>query len=297
MITEIWQALSDPWASAIMQRALLDIMLLAVTAGSLGCWVVLYGLSYNTESMAHALFPGLVAAALIGFPTLVGGLVGLVAAASAIAAATRIRGIDRDTSVAIVVTTMFAVGVLLALSSDSPPGLQQLLFGDVLGVSDLDLMLAAVLAVAVVLALHLLRPSILATGFDRSVASALGARPVLIETILLVLLALAIVVAIQALGNLLVVALFVGPAASAWLLTRRIATMMLVATSLATLAGVAGLYLSYHARTATGASIALAIAAIFIIALLADAFNGRVRARRSTLRLASAPPATPPVRS
>ena len=148
--------LTDPWADPVVRRALLEVALLGVTGGALGCWIVFYGLSYSAESLAHALLPGLVVAALTGIPLLLGGAAGLLVAALAIAAAGQVPAIGRDTAVAVVVTTLFGAGVLLALSPASPPGLQSLLFGDVLGVSDGDLALAAGLAVLVLGALALL---------------------------------------------------------------------------------------------------------------------------------------------
>jgi ABC-type Mn2+/Zn2+ transport system permease subunit len=248
--------LVHPWADPTMQRAVAEVALLGLSGGALGCWVVFYGLSYSAESLAHSLFPGLVVAALVGIPLLLGGAVGIVVAALAVAAAARTPEIGRDTAVAVVITTLFGLGVMLALSPSSPPGIQGLLFGDILGVSDGDLLLAGILAVVVLVSLRLLHGQLLVVGFDRSSAHAFGGRPVLVDTALLILLALAILVAVQGLGNLLVVAVLVAPAATARLLTRRIVPMMALACALAVVAGVAGLYLSYYASTAAGASIA-----------------------------------------
>ncbi len=125
--------LTDPFSAGIMQRALLEILILGAVGGALGCWIVLAELSYGAESLAHGMFPGLVIAALTGLPLLLGGAIGIVVAALAVALAGRIDGIGRDNAVAVVVTTLFGLGVLLALSPDVPPGIQGLLFGDILG--------------------------------------------------------------------------------------------------------------------------------------------------------------------
>src|SRR3954468_16169447 len=130
----MWHALIEPWQEPIMQRALLEVALIGACGGLLGCWVVFYELSYSAESLAHALFPGLVVAALLGLPLLLGAGAGIVVAAVAVAVAGRAPEVGRDTAVAVVVTTLLGLGVLLALSPSSPPGLQALLFGDVLGV-------------------------------------------------------------------------------------------------------------------------------------------------------------------
>jgi ABC-type Mn2+/Zn2+ transport system permease subunit len=257
----------EPLTEPFMQRAIAEMTLLALAGGALGCWVVLYELSYAAESLAHSLFPGLVIAAIAGIPLLLGATPAIVLAALAIAVASRLPGVGREVGVAVVVTTMFGLGVLLALSPDSPPGIEGLLFGDILGPSDGDIAAAAVLLAVIVVALPLLHGRLLATGFDRDGARALGLSPGFADTALLVLLAAATVVAVQGLGNLLVVAVFVGPAATARNLTDRIGPMIALAAALAVLAGLVGLYLSYYAGTAGGASVALAIVALYLLSL------------------------------
>jgi len=232
--------LTAPWSEPVLQRAFAEVALIGLVGGLLGCWLVLYELSYSAESLAHALFPGLVAG--------------------------RAREIGRDTAVAVVVTTLFGAGALLALAPASPPGLGALLFGDVLGVSDADLALAGGLAALLFAALALLHGRLLAVGFDRGTARALGVSPLAVDAALLVLLALAIVVAVQGLGNLLVVAVLIGPAATARLVAQRMRSMMAVSAAVAVVAGSAGLYLSYYAGTAAGASIAAVLVAMFLVA-------------------------------
>jgi len=258
--------LTDPWADPVGRRALLEVVLLGITGGALGCWIVFYELSYSAESLAHALLPGLVIAALTGLPLLLGGAGGVLVAAAAVAAAGQVPTIGRDTAVAVVVTTLFGAGALLALSPSSPPGLQSLLFGDILGVSNADLALAAALAATVLTTLVLLHGRLLAVGFDRLSAPGLGVRPLVVDLALLVLVALALLVAVQGLGNLLVVAVLVAPAAAARLVTRRMGPMMLASAAIAVLAGLGGLYLSYYAGTAAGASIAAMLVAAYLLA-------------------------------
>ncbi len=274
----------EPLTEPFMQRAIAEMTLLALAGGALGCWVVLHELSYAAESLAHSLFPGLVLAAIAGLPLLLGATPAVILAALAIALATRLRDVGRDVGVAVVVTTMFGLGVLLALSPDSPPGIEALLFGDVLGPSDGDIAAAAALVVLLAVALPLLHGRLLATGFDRDAAGALGLRPGWTDAALLVLLATATVVAVQGLGNLLVVAVFVGPAATARNLSDRIVPTIAISAGVAVLAGVAGLYLSYYAGTAGGASVALAIVALYLLSLLPAALR---RPRPAGLRTAA----------
>ncbi len=263
-----------------MQRALAEMALLGLAGGALGCWVVLYEFSYAAESLAHSVFPGLVIAAIAGAPLLLGAAPAVVVAALAIAVVSRLRGVGGDLGVAVVVTTMFGLGILLALSPDSPPGIEALLFGDILAPTDADLAAAAVLVALVGVALPLLHWRLLATGFDRASARALGVSPTVVDAALLVLLAAAIVVAVQGLGNLLVVAVFVGPAAAARQLTDRVWPMIALAAAIAVLAGIAGLYLSYYAGTAGGASVALAIVGSYLASLVL----GRLRFLKPTGR-------------
>ncbi len=257
-----------------MLRALVEVALIGIAGGALGCWVVFYGFSYAAESLAHSLFPGLVLAALAGIPLLLGAVPAAALAALAITLAARINGVSREAAIAVVVTTMFGLGALLALSPQSPPGIESLLFGDLFGVTDADLLAAVALAGCVLLALRLLHGRLLIAGFDRRSAKALGVSPALADAALLLLLAAGIVVAVQGLGNLLVVAVFVGPAAAARGLSERMLPMMALAAGLAVLAGVAGLYLSYYAGTAGGASVALAIVALYLASLPLGRWRG-----------------------
>lgn len=259
------QWLTDPWAQSLGRRALLEVILLGVAGGTLGCWLVFYNLAYSAESLAHSLLPGLVGAALLGVPLLLGGAAGLLVGAVAVALAGRIEGIGRDTAVAVVVTALFGLGVLLALSPETPAGLQGLLFGDVLGVNDTDLALAGVLVAVLLVALRLGHDRLLVVGFDRLNAAALGVRPFAVDVMLLVGLAAALLVAVQGLGSLLVVAVLIAPASAARLLTRRMAPMLAVSAAIASLGGVGGIYLSYHAGTAAGASIAVVLVAVYLL--------------------------------
>lgn len=272
-----------PFQEPFMQRAIAEMTLLAIAGGALGCWVVLYEVSYAAESLAHSIFPGLVLAAIAGIPLLLGATPAIVLAALAIAVVSRLAGVSRDVGVAVVVTTMFGFGVLLALSPQSPPGIETLLFGDILGPSDGDLISAAALVVGLGAALVLLHGRLLATGFDRGGARALGLSPAFADAALLILLAAAIVVAVQGLGNLLVVAVFVGPAAAARNFTNRIGSMIAVAVAIAVLAGLAGLYLSYYVGTAGGASVALAIVAAYLFSVPI----GLIRPNRGRLKPAA----------
>lgn len=260
-------ALVAPWQHGFMQNAALELAMVGLLTGVLGCWIVLYGLSYGAESLAHGALPGLVAATLLGLPLLLGAAVGIGAGALGIALVATIPTIGRDAAVAVVVTALFGLGVLLALSPASPPGIQSLLFGDPLAVTTGDLVTTVVLCALALATLAALHRALLAIGFDRGSASALGLRPFAVELALLAVLAIAILVGVQALGNLLVVAILIAPAATARLLARRMPAMMGTAVAVGMGGSVGGLYLSYYGGLAAGASIALVLVGLYAVAL------------------------------
>ena len=260
------ELVTDPLAHGTTLRALIEIVLLGGVSGAIGCWVVLYEISYSAESLAHGLFPGLVGAALLGLPLRLGGAVGILIAAVLIAIASRLATDTADTAIAVVITSMFGLGVLMALSPDSPPGIQELLFGDLLGVSDRDLVIAATVAAAIGGVLWLMHDRLLAIGFDRGTGPAIGTSAATVNTLLLILVAATILIGVQGLGNLLVAAILVGPAATARLLTHRIAPMITVSITVALIAGIAGIYVSYYAKTAAGASIVGCLLLLYLAA-------------------------------
>jgi ABC-type Mn2+/Zn2+ transport system permease subunit len=271
---EAWSWLSEPWSQAFMQHAFAEVALIGLVGGWLGCWVLLYGVSYSAESLSHGMFPGLVGASLLGLPLVVGGAVGAGAAAAGSAGLGSARGIDRDTAVGVVITSLFGLGALLALAPSSPPGIQELLFGDVLAVSRIDLLVTALIALPILALLWTLHERLLAVGFDRSSARAIGIPPRPVELAVMLLVAAAVVVAVQTLGSLLVVAVLVAPAACARLLVNRFAAMARLSAAVAVTGGLGGLYLSYYAGTAGGASIALCLVAAYLVALATNALRG-----------------------
>jgi ABC-type Mn2+/Zn2+ transport system permease subunit len=258
---EVLDFLLDPFSSGIDRRALLELALVGGFCGALGFWVVTERLAYSAESLAHGLLPGLVLAALASAPLLLGAAGGALVAAALIAFAARDARIGPDTGTAVAVTGLVGLGALLALAPDSPQRLEELLFGDPLGVTDGDLAAAAALLLlggAALVALH--RP-LSAVAFDPEGAAAAGLRPGLLRLVLLVLLAAAVAVAVQGLGALLVLAVLIGPPLAVRHHARTPARGMLGGAAVAVLAGIVGIEVSYHAHSAAGASVALALCA------------------------------------
>jgi ABC-type Mn2+/Zn2+ transport system permease subunit len=257
--------LGDP----ITRRALAEVLILGLALGPLGVWVLLHRQAYAAESLSHGLLPGLVLAALAGLPLVLGAAGGALVAAGAIALAGRDERIGSDVGVAVAVSTLFGLGALLALAPDAPPRLEELLFGDLLGISGADLAAAAGLAVAVALVLAAIHRPLALGAFDRPAARSLGAPAARWEAALLALLGVGTVAAAPGLGSLLLVALVIAPAAAALRVTRRLGAALALAAGLAMAAAVGGLALSYYADLAAGASVALCAAAAPTLARLA----------------------------
>src|SRR5689334_17361671 len=241
-----------------MQRALVEALILGLACGPLGVWILLLRRAYAAESLSHAMLPGLVIAALVGAPLILGAAGGVLAAAAGIALVARRGG--GDVGVAVVVSGLFGLGGILALSPETPPRLGELLFGDLLGVTSQDLIAAVVLSLGVLVALAFAYRSLALAGFEQR-----GGRA---DLALLAILGVTTVAAVQGLGNLLLVALILAPAAAALNLAGRLPQVLAIAAGLAAASGVIGLVVSYELEIAAGASVALAAVATAGLALL-----------------------------
>jgi ABC-type Mn2+/Zn2+ transport system permease subunit len=275
--------LLEPLQSGIERRALAEVVLLGGFCGALGCWIATFRLSYPAESLAHGLLPGLVLAALSGVPLLVGSVAGVAVAALAIAFAGRDPRVGSDTATAVAVTGLLGLGGLLALAPDAPARLEELLFGDPLGVDDGDLAAAAALALLGGAALVALRRPLGAVALDAAGARSLGIRPTAVRIALLGLLAAALAVAVQGLGSLLVLAVLIAPAVAVRRHAGSPERAMVAAAATAIAAGIAGIYASHLLGTAAGASVALALC-------LAAAIGTALPARRQAGRSGGSPP-------
>ncbi len=254
--------------SGLLQRALVEVLIVGATCGALGVWLLHLRHTYAAESLAHAMLPGLVLAALVGAPLLLGAAGGVLVAAGLIALAARDTRVGAEIAVGVTVTAAFGLGAVLALAPDVPARLGDLLFGDLLGTSTTDLIAGGALAALVGLALAAGHRSLSLAVFDPLAARSLGVRPGRVELALLVLLALAVVAAVQGLGNLLVLALIVAPAAAAIRLARTVGGQIALAAALGALAGLLGLVASAELDVAAGASVALAAIGLWVIAAL-----------------------------
>ncbi len=260
--------LTDPLAHGFFARGTLELLLLAPLCGGLGIWLIAFRQGYATESLAHGSFPGVVLASLAGVPLGFGAVAGISVAALTTALLSRGRKVKRDIAVAATTTTLLSFGVLIALAPEASPRLDGFLFGDPLGVSQDDLTLAAALLIVGCVALWRSHRRLSVIAFDIQSARALGASPLIAEMTILFVLSLALIGAIPALGNLLTIALLIAPAATAANLTTSLLRRAACATAIAALGSILGLYVSYYLEIATGASVALALIALYALSLV-----------------------------
>jgi len=266
-----------PFDLPFVQRAVVEIALLAVGSGILGTWIVLRGLSFYAHAVGTAAFPGLVLADGLGFSPLLGALATAGIVAVGVAAIANRGRAEYDSATALVLVGALAAGVILASDVFHSQGsVERLLFGSLLLIDSTDQLVAAAVGVAVLLAGAVLGRRWLASGFDRDSARALGARSPLPDLLLLALVAASAVAALDAIGALLSTALLVVPAATTRLLIDRLRTWQLATVALVIVEGVVGLWLSVEANAPPGATIAVVGGATFAVVALGQA--GRTRA-------------------
>jgi ABC-type Mn2+/Zn2+ transport system permease subunit len=262
-------ALLDPLGHGFMQHALLAIVLVGVICGVTGTFVTLRGLAFMGDALAHAIFPGVVIAFVLGGNYLVGGLIAAVLVSLGIGVVGQSSRLTNDTAIGVFFAGAFALGVaIISAQRTYARDVASFLFGSILGVSRGDLLLTGVVGALVLLAMLVFRRELIAVAFDRTFAQAAGLNLWRWDQLFLVLLALAIVVSLQTVGNVLVLAMLVTPAATARLLTDRLPTTILLAAVIGAGSGVAGLYLSYYVGIASGAGVVLIATALFVIAFL-----------------------------
>ena len=277
----------DPFDPEFMQRALLASMLAVVATSIVGTWVVLRGMSFLGDALAHGVLPGMALAVLWGFNITVGALLSAALMVGGVSLVERRSRLAEDTGVGLLFVGMLALGVIIISKSRSfTNDVQSLLFGDVLGVTASDVRLQAIAAGLVLVASLLGYRAFLVLSFNEAKAGSLGLRPAATHLALLALIAVAIVSSFQAVGTLLVFGLLIGPPATAALFVRRVWLCMVVAVALGWLAVVVGLVLSYHYGTAAGATMAGVSVAIFFLVLLAQEVRALVRRAAATAAVA-----------
>lgn len=277
--------LLNPLSYAFMQRGLLAALMVGILCSVIGCYVVLRSMAFLGDAMAHAVLPGIAIAYLLAANLTAGALVAAVIVALGIGFLTRQGAIKEDTAIGIVFTAALALGVALISSVRTyAVDLSHILFGNVLGVSSGDLLLTAGVGAVVLVVMALAYKPFLVISFDPVLAATLRIRVEFFRTLLLVLLALTIVVSIQTVGVGLAAAMLVTPGATAYLLTRRLPSMMALAGLIGAISSVVGLYVSYYLNVASGAAVVLTATLFFLLVFLFAPGRGWVWQRRRAAR-------------
>jgi manganese/iron transport system permease protein len=261
--------LTKPLTYEFMQRGVLASTLVGVLCAVVGCYVVLRGMAFLGDALAHAILPGVAIAYLVGGNLLLGALVAAIAVAIGVGFLSRQGTLKEDTAIGILFAAALSLGVLLISSIRTyAVDLTHIMFGNVLGVSTEDLILTVVLGALVLGTIGFLYREFLVISFDPVLAATLRMRAERLRIFLLILLALTIVVSMQTVGVGLVAAMLVTPGAAAYLLTRRLPAMMIVAGFIGAVSSAVGLYLSFYLSVASGAAVVLTATLIFLLAFL-----------------------------
>jgi len=277
--------LTEPWTYPFMQRAFIEIAIIGIATGLVGCLVVLRGLAFIGDALIHAVFPGVVLATILGYDIMLGAFIFGGATALGIGLATRNQRVGHDAAIGVIFAAFFALGIVIISARRGFAGeVSALLFGNILAISERDILITAVLAAGVVLTtLAFLRVFVL-IAFDRTLAASSGYPVFRLELLLLLLVTVTVVFSLQAIGNLLVLSLLVTPAAAARVLSDRLHRMLLLSVLIAVGSGFVGLYVSFHYDLSASGAIALTTTAIFLLSLVFAPRHGyisqRLQARR-----------------
>jgi manganese/iron transport system permease protein len=278
--------LIEPFEPSFMQQALAASLLAVVVCSLVGTWIVLRGLAFIGDALAHGIIPGVALASLWGISLALGALVSALVMAAGVTMVNRRTRVGDDTAIGLLFVGMLALGVMI-VSATSSRDLTTLLFGSILGVTSGDVVLLVVTTVAVLVAIVVFYRPLLALTFNVDKAATLGMRPAFTHALLMVMVAAAVVSSFQAVGTLMVFGLIVAPPATASLFARRVPVVMAGAVGIGWVAAVGGLLLSYHWGTAAGASIAGLSVVLFFVALVAREATASLGHRRRQHALTS----------
>lgn len=263
----VFNWLAEPFTADFMRNAFASVAIVGIACAMLGCYVILRRSVFITAALSHTILPGITAAAMLGISLYWGALASGLATALGVGLLAARRRVSEDAAIGVVLSFMFALGILLMTATQSFRDFSSLLFGSVLGVTTADLLFAAGTAAAVAAFFAIFHAPLKLATFDPEYARLSGARPRLMHLLFLVLVALAAVSSVRIIGALLTSALLVIPAAAANLLVKSVGKMIALAACFAVISGVLGLYASYWLdNVPAGAAIVIAAAAIFGIA-------------------------------
>ncbi|MGQ9573226.1 MAG: metal ABC transporter permease [Dehalococcoidia bacterium] len=285
-ISDLTAYLTDPWASDFMVRSLLALVMISIVCAVMGSFVVVKGMAFIGDALAHASFGGVAAAFVLGGSIYLGAAIAAILTSLGIVFVSRRAGLRFDTAIGVLFVGAFALGILIVSRQEGYIiDLFSFVFGNVLGVGRDDLLLIAAVGAAVLVLVAAFYKELLFTTYDPAMAAAAGLPVAAMQYGLLALISLSIVIALKAVGIVLVVAMLVTPAATAQLLVRRLHLMMAVGAGVGVLSSVIGLYLSYHADVAASAAVVLTATVLFLLTLLFSPRRGILGLRRPSALL------------
>ncbi|MDV6210023.1 metal ABC transporter permease [Rhodococcus erythropolis] len=268
------ELLLDPLRYGFMVRALAVAVVAAVVCAVLSCWLVLIGWSLMGDAVSHAVLPGVVLAYVVGAPFAIGALIFGLIAVALIGLIRNTSRVKEDAAIGIVFTTLFAFGLVLISVTPSQTDLNHIIFGNLLGVSSSDLLQVAILGALALSILLIKRRDLTLFAFDPIHANAIGLSPKRLGALLLGVLALTSVVALQAVGVVLVVAMLIIPGATAYLLTDKFSRMLVIAPVVSAICAITGIYVSYYLDTASGGMVVMTQGIVFALVYLFSPSQG-----------------------
>lgn len=266
-----------------MQKALITAVMVGIICGVIGSFIVLRGMALMGDAISHAILPGVAISYMIGINYFYGAVLTGLLTAFGIGAISHNSRIKNDSSIGIVFSAFFALGIILITQAKSATDLTQILFGNVLSVRDSDMYLTLIIGAVVILAVVLFFKELLVSSFDETMAAAYGLPVRLIHYSIMFLLTLVTVASLQTVGVILVVSLLITPASTAYLLTNRLSVMVVLAACFGAFSSIIGLYFSFVYNMPSGPVIALAATVLFALAFLFSPKQGVVIAKLRAL--------------
>ena len=265
MLNEFIQGLLD---FQFLQNALITSVMVGISAGIIGSFIILRGMSLMGDAISHAVLPGVALSYMLGSSYIIGATIFGMASAALIGFVTKHSRLKNDTAIGIVFSAFFALGIILISFARSSTDLYHMLFGNVLAVRDSDMFLTAAVLVIVLIAVPLFYKQLKLTSFAPTIAKSYGWNISAINYGLMFLLTLVAVTSLQTVGTILVIAMLITPAATAYQLTDKLLVMIVLSTVFGTLSSIVGLYFSYSYNLPSGATIVMAAAVFFIVAFI-----------------------------
>lgn len=265
-----------------LQKALITSVMVGIICGVIGCFIILRGMSLMGDAISHAVLPGVAISYLLGINFFIGAVVTGLLTALGIGFVSQNSRIKNDTAIGILFTSAFAIGIILISFLRSSSDLYHILFGNVLAVRPSDMWMTLIIGIIVLGAIYLFYKELLVTSFDPTMAAAYGLSTRLVHYLLMTMLTLVTVASLQTVGIILVVAMLITPAATAYLLTNRLSRMIFLSAGFGTISSIVGLYFSFTYNLSSGASIVLVATALFALVFVFSPRHGLLRKWKSS---------------